>query len=323
MPLAPFTTAVGINYSNTYQSNPILDSTAASDIIATGITPVKLFNYKQDKFFKAATGLQLVPGIPNSELSNLYNNNTTDIVNALTPYKSQIAAIMVGNEPLLENASLYGPMLATALTNLNTALTAAGITVPLSVPFNSGIESVSWPPSQGAFQPGYAKWLKDVCAFLQTSNSFFTINIYPYYAHINSPQNVPLDYALFTKTQPQFKDNGLNYYNLFDAMYDATVTALTQIGYGTLPLVVGETGWPTANGLDATVANAQTFNQNLINHINSGNGTPANPTAALQTFLFEMYDEDQKQTPPDFEPNWGVYENSGGSNYSAKYTLNW
>lgn len=323
MPLSPFKTTVGINYSNTYQSNPILDTTAASDILATGIAPVKLFNYTQVSFFNAATGLQLVPGIPNSELSNLYNNDTAAIVNALTPYKSQIAAIMVGNEPLLENANLYGPMLATALTNLNTALVAAGITVPLSVPFNSGIESKSWPPSQGAFSPTYTTWLQDVCSFLQTTNSFFTINIYPYYAHIDNPTDVPLDYALFTKTTPQFTDNGKKYFNLFDAMYDATVSALNAIGYGSLPLVVGETGWPTAHGLDASVDNAQTYNQNLINHINSGNGTPANPGAALQSFLFEMYDEDKKPIPPKFEPHWGVYENTTGSTYAAKYTLNW
>jgi exo-beta-1,3-glucanase (GH17 family) len=325
----PFSTAIGVNFSNTFQSNPVPNSQAASDIGATGIKPVKMFNYDQSDFFAdaLAQGLELVPGVPNADLAALAAGNTAAlaaVVNALSPYKANIKAIMVGNEPLISAPATYGPLLAPALTNLHAALVAAGINVPLSVPFNSGIESVSWPPSAGAFNLAYSTYLTDVCTFLQNTNSFFTINIYPYYAHINDPTNVPLAYCLFTNTQPQFTDpaNNLPYYNVFDAQYDATVSALSALGFSCLPLVVGETGWPSANGLDATVANAQTFNQNLINHVNSGNGSPANPTAVLQTFIFEMYDENEK-TGAAFEPDWGVYQNSSGNTYTAKYTLSW
>ena len=152
----PFSSAMGVNYSNSFQSNPIPDATAVADIRNNGITPVKLFNYTQTGFFAAATGLELIPGIPNSELNNLYNNNTSAVVNALKPYASQIKAIMVGNEPLLDkDASTYGPLLAKSLTNLDTALKAAGMNIPLSIPLNSNVESVSWPPSAGAFKSNY------------------------------------------------------------------------------------------------------------------------------------------------------------------------
>lgn len=326
MPLL-FSTTLGVNFSNTFQSNPVSSTTAASDISVAGIGLVKTFNYTQTDFFNAAAGLglQLVPGIPNSDLADLAAGHTSKVVNALKPYSSSIAAIMVGNEPLISEPATYGPLLGPALTNLNAALATAGITVPLTVPFNSGIEKVSWPPSAGIFHPSLSTYITDVCNFLQSTNSFFTINIYPYYAHYYNPGDVPLDYCLFTKKSPQFTDptTGYKYYNVFDAQYDATMYALIQLGFPNLPLIVGETGWPTANGLDATVANAQTFNQNLINHVKSGNGTPAFPTAALQTFLFEMYDEDNKPTPPPFEPDWGIYKNSGGSKYAAKYKLTW
>lgn len=327
MSTLPFTTKMGVNFSNTYQSNPVSDSTAASNIKATGITPVKVFNYDQSGFFNAAVsqGLQLVPGIPNSELATLAAGNTSKVVNALSPYSAHIAAIMVGNEPLISQPATYGPLLGPALTNLNNALRKVGINVPLSVPFNSGIESVSWPPSAGAFKSTNNSYLTAVCNFLQSTNSFFTINIYPYYAHVSNPTDVPLDYCLFTKTNPQFTDpnTGFKYYNVFDAQYDATMYALKALGFANLPVVVGETGWPTANGLDASVANAQTFNQNLINHVNSGKGSPAFPSAVLQTFLFEMYDENTKPANPAFEPNWGIYANTGGNNYAPKYNLNW
>lgn len=327
----PFSTPMGVNFSNTFQSNPVSNATAAANIIATGIKPVKMFNYEQTKFFDDAKGLQLIPGVPNSDLAKLASNDATTlkkIVTALTPYSSKIAAIMVGNEPLLENASVYGPLLGPALTNLNAALIKAGIKTLLSVPFNSGIESVSWPPSSGTFSPSYNTYLTAVCSFLQSTNSFFTINIYPYYAHMGNKADVPLDYCLFTKKNPQFNDpnNNLPYYNIFDAMYDATVSALNNLGYGSLPLVVGETGWPTAGNptgsTAASVANATTFNQNLVNHVKSGNGTPANPNAVLQTFLFEMYDENLK-TGNAIEKHWGVYKNTTGNTYAAKYNLTW
>lgn len=317
---------MGVNFSNTYQSNPVPDATAAADIAATKTKPVKMFNYTQTSFFTEAIkrGLELIPGVPNADLSALANGQTAAVVNALKPYSAHIKAIMVGNEPLISQPATYGPLLAPALKNLDADLKKAGMNILLSVPFNSGIESVSWPPSGGTFAPNLTQYLKPVCDFLQSTGSFFTINIYPYYAHIGDPGNVPLGYCLFTNTSPQFTDpnTGKPYYNIYDAQYDATMFALKSLGYSNLPLVVGETGWPTAGGTDASVANAQTFNQNLINHVNSGKGSPAYPNANLQTFIFEMYDENQKTGEP-FEPYWGIYQNSGGNQYNPKYSLTW
>jgi exo-beta-1,3-glucanase (GH17 family) len=65
-----------------------------------------------------------------------------------------------------------------------------------------------------------------------------------------------------------------------------------------LEIVIGECGWPTQGDQDATTANAQIFNQNLINHCKSGAGTPRNPDKPIRCFVFEMYDENQKDTGP-------------------------
>lgn len=322
---------LGINYSNTFQSSPISDSDAAAQISAASIKNVKLFNYKQTAFFaEAATNdITLYPAVPNVDLAALAaGTNTTTIVTALAPYAASLGAVFVGNEPLIGDASTYGQYLKEALDNLHAGFKAAGVDVKLSVPFNSGIETGTYPPSSGTFSSGASSYVEDVCAFLKSTDSFFTINIYPFYANNSNPTAVPLEYCLFQNTAAQFTDpvSGLAYFNLFDAEYDATYFALKALssteGYEELPIVVGETGWPTAGATNASNANAETYNQNLIAHIKSGNGTPKLPTAKLNTFVFEMYDEDNKsQAPGAFEVSWGWC--AGSSKYKSKYTLNW
>lgn len=322
----PFSTPIGVNFSNTFQTNKIPDATAVQQIVANGITPVKMFNYSQPTFYQAASsaGLEIIAGVPNVDLKTAIDS-PGKIVDALQPYAGNVVALMVSNEPLIDTPDEYGPLLSKALRSLNNALhQSAGIGLPLSVPFNSGIQSKSWPPSDGVFNSAFTPYIDEVCSFLKETNSFFTINIYPYYAHIGNPQDVPLDYCLFTKNTPQFTDpnTGKAYYNIFDAQYDAIMFALKARGYGDLPLVVGECGWPTTAGQDASVANASRFNQNLIDHVKSGNGTPGFPNATLQTFVFEMYDENMKGGN-NFEPHWGIYKNTTGDNYAPKFSLNW
>jgi hypothetical protein len=152
----------------------------------------------------------------------------------------------------------------------------------------------------------------------------FMVNIYPFHTRNHDPSvpdpNVPLDYALFTKKTPQFKDQGTgkSYFNLFDAMLDALHFALADIKCQDLEIVVGECGWPTAGHSEATHKNADTFLKNLVDHCKSGKGTPQRPNKQIQCFAFEMYDEDKKNTNA-FEKHWGICDASGtpAANFSA------
>nr|CAD1828366.1 unnamed protein product [Ananas comosus var. bracteatus] len=73
------------------------------------------------------------------------------------------------------------------------------------------------------------------------------------------------------------------------------------VGASSVDIVVSESGWPSGGGpAAATVGNAQTYNQNLINHV--GNGTPRKP-GPIETYIFEMFNEDLKS--PGIEQNWG------------------
>ena len=102
---------------------------------------------------------------------------------------------------------------------------------------------------------------------------------------------------------------GLNYTNMFDAQMDAVFSAIKQLGYEDVELVVAETGWPSAGdpgqpgvGLD----NAASYNGNLIRHVNSGKGTPLMPNRTFDTYVFSLFNEDLKPTVS--ERNYGLFK---------------
>ncbi|GKG29574.1 glycoside hydrolase, catalytic domain-containing protein [Tanacetum coccineum] len=88
-------------------------------------------------------------------------------------------------------------------------------------------------------------------------------NIYPYFAYIRTP-SIELSYALFTKP-----DTGDQYKNLFDAMYDAHLAAQSRLGGANVPIVVSESGWPSAGDKGATMENAGTYYRNLFKYVKS------------------------------------------------------
>jgi exo-beta-1,3-glucanase (GH17 family) len=320
-----FASTVGVNFSNTFQKTPISATTAASQIAGIGAGVVKMFNYTQTDFIKAAKaqGLQVILDVPNDGLSDLSKNITSAVVDVVKQYPDTIIMVCVGNEPLgswWNNA--YNDLLTSAIQNLNTALIAAEVPTPLTVPFNFAIMGASYPPSAGALNSSYTKIVTDVCKVIKSSGGVFMINIYPFLDINSNPKDIKLPYCLFTATSAHWiQDGSYTYKNIFDASYDALHVALTAIGYGDLSIAVGECGWPTgpeADYVTATLANATTFNQNLITHCKSGKGTPRVPNIDINCFIFEMYDEDKKSTDPGkFETHWGVNDASG----KAKYTL--
>ncbi|MEJ2419597.1 MAG: glycosyl hydrolase family 17 protein [Exilibacterium sp.] len=93
--------------------------------------------------------------------------------------------------------------------------------------------------------------------------------------------------------------------SLFQAMLDSVREALAGTAYRELPIAIGETGWPTQGDQYnlASVENARSFNQNLIDIAKS---------ADYELYLFELFDESAKvNESPDLEtqvePHWGIY----------------
>jgi len=74
-----------------------------------------------------------------------------------------------------------------------------------------------------------------------------------------------------------------------------------------LPLVVSETGWPSAgNGGMTTPALQYTYIGNFVKHVASGKGTPKRPNSRIDAYIFETYNENQK--PVGIYQHFGLYD---------------
>ncbi|XP_065851114.1 glucan endo-1,3-beta-glucosidase 13 [Euphorbia lathyris] len=277
----------------------------------------------------ANTGIELMVGIPNSDLlaiSQFQSNADSWLRNSILPYypATKITYITVGAE-VTESPNNASAQLVPAMNNVLTALKKAGLhkRIKVSSTHSLGVLSRSFPPSAGAFNSSHAFFLKPMLEFLAENHSPFMINIYPYYAYRDSSSNVSLDYALFESSSDVIDPNtGLLYTNMFDAQIDALYYALMGLNFRTIKVMVTETGWPSKGSPKETAAtpdNAQTYNTNLIRHVIDNAGTPARPGEAVDTYIFSLYNENRKPGI-ESERNWGLFYPYGTSVYNLDFT---
>mgnify|MGYP000140796870 CR=1 FL=1 len=226
--------------------------------------------------------------------------------------------VAVGNEPFLRtyNGSFIS-LTFPALRNIQNALNNAnlGDEIKATVPSNADVLSDAQLPSQGTFRADIFEQMMEIVQFLHRNRCPFTVNIYPFISLYDNP-NFPIDYAFFDGTGVSVVDGSKVYKNVFDASYDTLVAALESAGFGDMPIIVGEIGWPTDGFEEATLHNAQRFNQGFLDHIQSNAGTPSRPNTNINFYLFSLLDEDQKSIEPgNFERHWGVFQYNGVAKY--------
>ncbi|KAI3462031.1 hypothetical protein Pfo_018694 [Paulownia fortunei] len=294
-----------------------------------GIQKVKLFDADYDTLRALGrSGIQVMVGIPNDMLSSLASSSkaaekwvSQNVSHHLTTNNVMIRYVAVGNEPFLETYN--GSFLRTtfpALRNVQEALTKAGLRnqVKVTVPLNADVySSPSGLPSGGDFRADIHDFMIPIVKLLSDNEAPFTINIYPFIS-LYTDANFPVEYAFFDGNATPLNDGGTSYYNMFDANHDTLVWALQKNGFGNLPIIVGEIGWPTDGDRNANLQYAQRFNQGFMAHISAGRGTPMRP-GPVDAYLFSLIDEDAKSIQPgNFERHWGVFRFDG----QPKYPLN-
>lgn len=283
----------------------------------------------------SGTKLQVSIMVPNNEISSIASSQTIAdqwVRNNVLQYYPQtmIRFILVGNEVLSyfsddNRRNWYN--LVPAMRRIKNSLRAQSIrNIKVGTPLAMDVLQSTFPPSTGIFRSDISQSVMvPMLQFLNRTKSFFFIDAYTYFPWSSNPMNVNLDFALLRgnvrETDPE---TGLVYTNLLDQMLDALIFAMAKLGYPDVRILISETGWPTAGDVDepgANVFNAATYNQNLIGKMTATPpvGTPARPRVAIPTFLFALFDENQK-TGRGTERHWGLLNADGEPNYEIDLT---
>lgn len=273
------------------------------------------------------SNIQLVIGVPNGDLLDLAASNTsatTWVTTKILPFlnSTNIYAVSVGNE-VLTGFPTSSSSLVPAMNNIYAALTANNLqSIKVSSPCSMDLLAQSYYPSSGAFNGSYTD-VTGLLDFLSRTSSPFMVNVYPWKAYAANPTAISVNYALFnTNSSNGVLDSGTNltYTNLFDAQVDAVYAALSKANHSELTVLVSETGWPTAGDTGeagASITNAQIYNANLVTHIVNKAGTPMRPGTVINTYLYEVYNENLNVGPAS-QRNFGIFNNDS----TAIYALN-
>ncbi|KAK1262444.1 hypothetical protein QJS04_geneDACA001078 [Acorus gramineus] len=289
-----------------------------------GVKKLRLFDPNPDALSALDnSGIDVILGVLHENLQGIANDiaiATQWVNDHVVPHTSttRFTAISAGNEILPDGAD--SPYILPAMTNLRSALDAANLqSIPVSTTIHNVVLGASFPPSAGVFSDKAKAFMEPIARFLKGSNAPLLVNAYPYYGYAGDPKAVRLDYAIFTANGTVVTDGSLEYQNMFDAILDAFYSALEKVDASDLDLIVAETGWPSAgNPGIATIDNARTHNNNVVAHVLGGSGTPKRPGKKFETYLFGLFNENQK--PEGTERNFGLFYPDMTEVYPMKFT---
>lgn len=314
---------LGVNWG-TLSTHPLPPDIVVQMLKDNGITRVKLFDAEEHTMKALAnTKIEVMAGIPNDQLQTMATSKkaAANWVEANATEFSldggvNLRYVAVGNEPFLKAYNgTFIQYTFPALQNIQNALNKAGLSnIKATIPLNADVYEGDT-PSEGQFRPDVNDLMIQICQFLASNGAPFTINIYPFLS-LYTNENFPVDFAFFDGTGQPLVDGIHQYTNVFDAALDTLLWALNKAGFPNMSIFVGEVGWPTDGDKHGNINFAQRFNQGLLKHILSGQGTPLR-SGTVETYLFSLVDEDAKSIAPgSFERHWGIFQYDGTPKYA-------
>ncbi|KAL3638687.1 hypothetical protein CASFOL_016594 [Castilleja foliolosa] len=297
------------------------------------------------------SNIELTVGIQNRDLQPLADNptNANNWVrdNIMNYQNVRFRHVVVGNEvrPGKPDTQQYVPFVLRAMQNINNAISPLnrGIKVTTAVDNEIIDPSTNFPPANGRFRPEVAPYLDPIVRFLVDTDAPLFANIYPYFAYISASNVIDRQYALLNPNYPGVDTPRGRYQNLYYALLD-TVNAALDKSVGSMsfgdaaadagrkppPKVKGgESGWSSrkrppglastdANGDDdiANTDNARAYVNNLIQAVKRG--TPLRPGEPIETYIFAMFDENQKPGNEE-ERHFGLFTPAGEPKYPVNF----
>ncbi|KAF7822295.1 glucan endo-1,3-beta-glucosidase [Senna tora] len=305
--------SIGVNYGTLGNNLPSPAAVANFLKTRTAINGVKLFDVNPEYIQAFAnTGISVAVTAPNSDIVPLAEANFARqwVVDKIKPFypATKINFILVGSEVLHWGDQKMFKKLVPAMRSLHSALQAEGINdIKVTTAHSLIIMMAKSLPSAGQFRPGFAKHvLGPMLKFLRETKAPFMVNPYPYF----DLDPARLDFALFRPNLGLYdRATRLTYTNQFDALIDTVHFAMKALGFADVDIAIGETGWPTNcdNPVLCSVANAVSYNGGLVKHVESGKGTPMLPNRRFETYIFALFNENQKPGPTA-ERNWGLFQ---------------
>ncbi|RCV17104.1 hypothetical protein SETIT_3G192900v2 [Setaria italica] len=317
--------AIGVNYGMVANNLPAPEQ-VISMYVAKNISYVRLFHPDTSVLTALrGSGIGVVLGTLNEDLQRLASDQSfaaSWVATNVQPFAGavQFRYINAGNEVIPGESAAH---VLPAMQNLESALRSAGVSgVAVTTAVATAVLGASYPPSQGAFSEAAAPVMAPIVSYLSSKNAPLLVNVYPYFAYSNSGGQVALGYALLSAagsgaaSSSSVADGGVVYTNMFDAIVDATHAAVEKAGVQGLELVVSETGWPSGGGEGASVENAAAYNNNVVRHV--GGGTPRRPGKPVETYLFAMFNENQKTE--GVEQHFGLFQPDMSEVYHVDFT---
>ncbi|GLT31428.1 hypothetical protein SLA2020_061640 [Shorea laevis] len=327
--------SIGVTYSPPSTTPEAASSSRLPDHVAETIASLR-FSYvripdSDPDLIRAFayTNISLLLGIPEPMVPALASNRSAAlswIYRHVLPFypRSKISLISVGND-VFNSSPDVSPFVLPAIRNLHFALVDLGIKkIPVSTTFSFfNIITTAFPPSAAQFQqPAGDLILNPLLQFLENTNSSFLVNLYPYNMYKLNCE-IPIGFALFQDHPLNFRDDittGVRYRNLFDMMVDAVISALAMSGHENVPLIVAETGWPSAGidtgEVDATNFYAEMYLKGLVHHLKSGLGTPLRKEGVSELYIYELFDGHLKGG----SKNWGILFQNMTQKYKVDYS---
>uniref|UniRef100_A0ACD5U7D1 Uncharacterized protein n=1 Tax=Avena sativa TaxID=4498 RepID=A0ACD5U7D1_AVESA len=342
---------VGVCYGR--NGDNLMDPTSVVQLLKkNGITMVRVYDTDPRVLRAMAnTGIKLVVALPNDKLASAAGDPNWAVQWAkdnVIPYypATDIHGVTVGNE-VFQQAPELTPKLVQAMKNVQAALAGLGladamkVTTPIAF---DALKAPSFPPSAGEFRDDIAQSvMSPMIDFLEQTGSYLMVNIYPYKAYASSNGAMDINYALFLPNAGVVDTGtGFTYYNLFDAQLDTVYYAMDRLrsssrnnqpatvkrmlaGRGhpqapKVPVKHGEHDWcPYCDSL----ANSQTYVNNLIKHVVSGSAASTTfsssrldaggPSDDITVYIFELFNENEKSTPEESNYIWPLLpQRSGG-----------